>query len=111
MAVTQKPRGRWASRLHFLIRFLGLTGLLAAAVGVGLAGLSHMLPSWSDDRPLWDNLQSAGEWAYATANQNIRDVLGGVPGDTFRQVVVGLVVVGGAFALLALLVEILVLLR
>ena len=26
MAVTQKPRGRWASRLHFLVRFLGLTG-------------------------------------------------------------------------------------
>jgi hypothetical protein len=111
MAVTQKPRGRWASRFHFLVRFLGLTGLLAAAVGVVLAGLRHLLPPWNDGRQLWDNLRDAAQWAYATADENIRGVLNGLPGDTFKQVVVGLVVIGGAFALLALLVELLVLLR
>jgi predicted nucleic acid-binding Zn-ribbon protein len=111
MAVTQKPRGRWASRLHFLVRFLGLTGLVAAAVGVGLAALRHLLPPWQDGRPLWENVRAAGEWGYATASENIRDVIDGLPGEAARRIIVGLVVIGGAFALLGLLVEILVLLR
>jgi hypothetical protein len=37
MAVSSKIRSLWPSRLHFLVRFLGLTGLLAAGVGVFLA--------------------------------------------------------------------------
>jgi hypothetical protein len=111
MAVKQKPRGRWASRLHFLVRFLGLTGLLAAAVGVVLAVLRHLLPPWSNDRTLWENAQTLGQSAYATADENIRDVIDGLSGDTFTRVVVGLAVVGGAVAVFALLVECLVLLR
>src|SRR6516165_5588990 len=111
MAVKQKPRGRWASRLHFLVRFLGLTGLLAAAVGVVLAVLRHLLPPWSNDRTLWENAQTIGQSAYATADENIRDVIDGLSGDTFTRVVVGLAVVGGAVAVFALLVECLVLLR
>ena len=37
MAVTKKASGRWWSRLHFLVRFAGLTGLLALGAGLGLA--------------------------------------------------------------------------
>jgi hypothetical protein len=37
MAVSSKVRSLWPSRLHFIVRFLGLTGLLCAGVGVFLA--------------------------------------------------------------------------
>jgi hypothetical protein len=111
MAVTQKPRGRWASRLHFLIRFLGLTGLLAAAAGAGLAVLRHLVPSWDESRSLWDNARTIAQSAYATGDEHIRDVVRGFPGELFPRIVVGLVVIGGALALFALLIEFLVLLR
>src|SRR5436190_324327 len=39
MAMTEKTRGRLASRFHFLTRFLGLTGLLVGAVGLVLRSL------------------------------------------------------------------------
>ena len=41
----QRSRGLLWSRLHFLIRFLGVTGLLVGGVGLVLAAL--------DNRPLW----------------------------------------------------------
>ncbi len=40
-----RPGFFW-SRLHFLIRFLGLTGFLVACVGLVLAGLGGLLASW-----------------------------------------------------------------
>ena len=39
MAMTEKTRSRLSSRVHFLMRFLGLTGLLVAAVGLVLRSL------------------------------------------------------------------------
>ena len=46
MALNNKPRGRVWSRLHFLVRFVGLTGLLAAVAGVVvLASFLATLPS------------------------------------------------------------------
>ncbi len=54
MAVTQrKPArrpGRFLSRLHFLVRFVGLTGLLVGCVGLVLAGLQGALSSWQTAR-------------------------------------------------------------
>jgi hypothetical protein len=44
-----RPGFFW-SRLHFLIRFLGLTGFLVACVGLVLAGLDGVLASWSAAR-------------------------------------------------------------
>ena len=44
-AATAITTGLFWSRLHFLIRFLGVTGLLVGCVGLVLAAL--------DDKPLW----------------------------------------------------------
>src|SRR4051812_503474 len=43
MAVNKKRQGYWWSRVHFLLRLLGLTGLLVAIVGGALAYLNHVL--------------------------------------------------------------------
>ena len=43
MALKQRTSSRFWSRLHFLIRFLGLTGLVAAGGGVALAFLEDLL--------------------------------------------------------------------
>lgn len=45
MTLTKQQRGRRWSRWHFLIRFLGLTGLMAA--GIGLVLLSMILKGTS----------------------------------------------------------------
>ncbi len=84
---SRRPGFFW-SRLHFLIRFLGLTGFLVACVGLVLAGLGGLLASWSAAR-------EAVLAVYA----------GGGPLGAW------LVVVGAAAALLALLVEALVVVR
>ncbi len=47
MAISKRPGRTW-SIIHFLIRFLGLTGLLVGCVGLVLAGLDGLLTSWSD---------------------------------------------------------------
>src|SRR5689334_22559169 len=107
MAVSNKPRGRFWSHLHFWLRFLGLTGLLAAGVGAVLAGVRGLLPDWDAGRPAADNIRTLWDFARATAEENVRGVIERQPGDLFVRVVVGLVLVGGALALLALLVEIL----
>jgi hypothetical protein len=52
MAVTQQPQGparrssRFWSRVHFLVRFLGLTGAAAAGVGLVLAAQENLLAGW-----------------------------------------------------------------
>ena len=88
MAVTKRPRGRWASRFHFLVRFLGLTGLVAAAVGGVLAGLRHMLPSWNDDRSAWDNARALGlaPGSEVAVSVLVRDLFTGrsLPPEEFR---------------------------
>jgi hypothetical protein len=93
MALKTRSASRWWSRLHFLLRFLGLTGLLAGGVGVGLAFLKNVL-SW--------NLLSSTEF--------LRSTLLGEAGDEMTRVGVGLLLGGGLLALLALVVEMLAIL-
>src|SRR4051794_15003361 len=51
MALRDKPRGRWWSRLHFGVRLLGLTGLVAGGVGLVLGLVEHW--TW---RSVWQAL-------------------------------------------------------
>jgi ABC-type uncharacterized transport system len=78
-----------AVRGHFLIRLMGLTGLLLASVGLFLA--IHVLPS--------DPLQI---WVHLTSESVFRGI---------KILAVGLTVCGGLLALIALVVEIKVGLR
>src|SRR5262249_47947085 len=70
MALTKYSRsggrrpGRFWSRLHFLIRFLGLTGLLAGCAGLVLAHLDGLLTSWD---ALWGALQANAVSAWLLA--------------------------------------------
>src|SRR5918911_4360437 len=100
MALTKKPGARWWSRLHFLVRFLGLTGLLAAGVGAALALFENLLPPWETARTAWDNLLTIGQAAWTTGDENVRALLQGQPGDLFTRVIVGLLLIGGTFTLL-----------
>jgi hypothetical protein len=82
------------SRVHFLIRFLGLTGVLVAVVGLLLAYQQLLLASW--------------ETARATAEDALHGVF---PGDSTSRLAVFLTMGGAVAAAFALLVEILLLLR
>ncbi len=82
-----RPGAFW-SRLHFLLRLLGLTGFLVACVGLVLAGLGGLLASWS-----------------AARDAVLAAFAGGAALGTW------LVLGGTAAALLALLVEALVVAR
>ncbi len=99
MALTTKARSRWWSRLHFLIRFAGLTGLVCCGIGVALVFLKDIVS--------WEQLQS---WALKQSAEFVRSTVLGEQGDVFAQVAISLLVGGGLLALLALLVEVLVLL-
>lgn len=105
MASKKRSRGRWASRFHFLVRFLGLTGLVAVIVGAALAGLHQLFPAWDTSRSLADNATTIGGAVYQKSQETIEALIEGQPGDLFTRVVIGLLVVGGAFALLLLLLE------
>ncbi len=111
MARTKQSRRRWPSRLHFVVRVLGLIGLAAAWVGVRLAALENLLPPWDADQPAWDNVRALADHAYSSADYNVRAVIAGDPGDLLTRVIVGLLLVGGALALFLILVELLVALR
>src|SRR6516165_861944 len=104
MALKAKTPGRWWSRFHFLIRFAGLAGLMAAGVGVALSFLKDLLERVvsADAFSSWENLRAWWEFVQAT-------VLG-ESGDRMAQWAVGLLVGGAALVLLALLVEALVIL-
>jgi hypothetical protein len=91
MVLKQPPRhqGVFWSRLHFLIRFVGLTGLLAACVGLVMAGLEGLLTSW----------QGVYDLAYTAVT-------------TYQAELSTWLVLGGAAAFLfGLLIELLVILR
>jgi hypothetical protein len=104
MALTNKPRGRFWSRLHFLLRFLGLAGLIAAVAGVVLAGILGPVPPWDAGRRAGDNLRGVWDFVRTTTETNVQAVIDQQPFSDER-LIVGLVLVGGALALLALLVE------
>lgn len=90
MALKNRSQGRWLSRLHFLIRFLGLTGLVAAGVGAALAFLQQILA--------WDLLSQP---------EFVRSTIAGEKGSLPQQVAVSLLAGGLACAAFALLIELL----
>jgi hypothetical protein len=82
------------SRLHFLLRFLGLSGALVAVVGLLLAYLQYLLVSW--------------EAARHTAEEALHGVF---PENPTSRLAVLLTLGGAAAVALALVVEILLVLR
>src|SRR4051812_23880112 len=86
MALSNPRRGLWWSRLHFVVRFLGLTGLLVGGIGLLLSLLQLDLSTWEAAQALLTN----------------------PPEDLFSRVALGLLLGGAAAALLAFLVEIVV---
>jgi hypothetical protein len=106
MALNNKTRGRWWSRLHFLLRFLGLTGLLAAIVGAVLIHIVGPLPAWGDRPMTWGSVTDYVEAAVGPAQQSINDALARADGANYlAAVAVALLVIGAPLALLALLAE------
>jgi hypothetical protein len=101
MALKTKSPGRVWSRIHFLVRFLGLTGFLAAGVGVALAYLNDTLERivTPDAVTSWEKAQAW--WAYVYPN-----ILG--EAGAMAQWATSLLVGGALLAMLALLLEILV---
>jgi hypothetical protein len=94
MALTAKSSRSWWSRLHFLLRFAGLTGLLCSGIGAALAFLAGILS------------------VKVLSDENfVRTTLLGQRGDLDSRVALGFLLGGGALALLAVLVEALVILR
>ncbi|CAN5269087.1 hypothetical protein BH10PLA2_BH10PLA2_11850 [soil metagenome] len=90
MAVKSRSRGVWWSRLHFLVRFAGLTGLLAILAGSALLFRYDLFT---------DTLMREWEWQ--------QSILMGQGSSRLVQVAVTCVAAGGALAALALLVELL----
>ncbi|HLJ96725.1 MAG TPA: hypothetical protein VKU02_26365 [Gemmataceae bacterium] len=100
MALTTKSPSPWWARLHFLIRFAGLTGVVCAGIGVALGFLENIL-----DRIVSPDLPADWEFIRATFPFLTRPDIGPPPRLTV-QIAVGLLVGGAAVALLALLTEI-----
>src|SRR5437762_1459698 len=98
MALTKRSSSPWWSRLHFLIRFAGLIGLVCAGIGVALGYLHDIL-----DRIITPDLSAA--WQYVRST-----LLGEAATSLAVQVAVGLLVGGTLLALVALLTEVLVIL-
>lgn len=89
MELTRKSPSPLWSRCHFFLRFLGLTGLVVGCVGLVMAQQDNLLATWDGAR--------ATAWV----------ALEGKPAAVSTYLVLG----GAAAALLALLVELLVLMR
>jgi hypothetical protein len=92
MALKKKSTRRFWSRLHFGIRFLGLTGLLAFGVGVAVAYLDDVL-----GKVLRTDLTAA--YGY------VREVLASETGDRTTMIAVSLLAGGALLVAMALLVE------
>ena len=108
MALKSKTVRRWPSRLHFLVRFLGLTGLLVVLVGGYLVYvLEASTPALADFAPKdTETFQAWGRRCYDTAAAAMTGQLGE------RLQVAGVLLLGGiSAALLAVVVEFLVGLR
>jgi hypothetical protein len=93
MALTHNPSRRWLARFHLLIRFAGLTGLLALVIGLFLIVLEQVVT--------WEELRT---FEPATAERLLSLFLG-ESGDPMSQWAVRLTACGAAAAALALLVE------
>src|SRR5260370_21983292 len=100
MAVKQKSPSRLWSRLHFLIRFGGLAGFMAAGVGAALAFLRDILPRIADP----DGFTS---WEKAEAWWNfVRSSVTGETGTLAEECAVGLLVGGVLLVAVAILFEV-----
>jgi hypothetical protein len=95
MALITKSSSLWWSRLHFLIRLAGLTGLVCAGIGVATGYLENIL-----DKVFTPD--AAAAWVF------VRSTLTGEAGiGWLAKLAVGLLVGGALLALLALLTELL----
>ena len=107
MAVTSRTPSPWPSRLHFLVRLLGLTGLVAAGVGLFLAVQGDLMA--------FDlaKITSTGEVHSQSFVRQIEIFKEAVVGDRglLAQIAVCMLLAGCAAALVALLVELIVLIR
>jgi hypothetical protein len=57
MELKAKPRSRTAARLHFTVRFLLVTALLVAGVGIVLAVAQGIVPRTLDElQPYWQQI-------------------------------------------------------
>jgi hypothetical protein len=96
MAVRKTSRGGFWSRLHFLIRLAGLTGLLAAGIGAALIYLEQVLP--------WETIRAFNQNTLET----VRQFLEGETGDKLGRIAVWLALAGAVAAVFAFLVEMIV---
>src|SRR5262245_55359795 len=92
----------WLSRLHLLVRLLGVTGLVAVATGAVLAQAQGM---FGTEETTW------GQALTSIRDRLLAAVQGQASGDLLARVTVYLVLGGAAAALLWLLVEVVVILR
>jgi hypothetical protein len=92
----------WLSRLHLLVRLLGVTGLVAVATGAVLAQAQGM---FGTEETTW------GQALTSIRDRLLAAVQGQAAGDTLARVTVYLFLGGVAAALLWLLVEVVVILR
>src|SRR5262245_57457119 len=93
MALKSNRPGAFLTRLHLLIRLLGVTGLLMALAGVVLAHTEKKLESWQD---AWQRLLDG----VATLETNLETAVPAL-----------LLLIGAGLAALALLVEVVQVLR
>ena len=102
MALNPSRSRPWLSRLHFLVRFLGLTGLLAVVVGLVMASVQGMLGGFERDwrQGLADAWQRIAAFASGQAS-----------GDALARTTLYVLLAGAGVALLWLLVEAVVVLR
>src|ERR1700682_4186356 len=112
MALRNKPRGRWWSRLHFLVRFVGLNGLLVCAVGLMLALVENV--TWTQEAIETTLRNPKGEFEFKWAESGtgrVPQIILHDEGDLLQRLALQMLLFGGAAALLALLIDALVMLR
>jgi hypothetical protein len=103
MATSNRPRGTWWSRFHFLFRFLGLTGLLVAVVALTVAWREQILSAWPPVQSwTWEQIQESTN----NSKQEITNAAENVEWDR-PKIVVTAIVIGVALLLVALVVELL----
>src|SRR5262245_10705568 len=101
MASSNRIRGLWWSRFHFLIRFLGLTGLLVTVAALTYSWRQGILNGWSAIES-WDH---AKELARASANE-VTAAAERVQWDE-PKIVVTVLIAGVGLTLLAIVIELL----
>jgi hypothetical protein len=104
MALSNKPRGLWWSRLHFLVRFLGLTSLLVIGVGLAIAWGKGALAGWEQIKS-WEEVRPAAE----ASHDELREAMHGLAGQK-REIYAVVMTTCAGLALLALVVEFLAIL-